>query len=70
MVALVGCAFGASPSRTRRKVDDEHDRYSSKDPEERKAHRLEKYDRLLEMAENAKVDMPNLRREVEALKVC
>uniref|UniRef100_A0A7S3K227 Uncharacterized protein n=1 Tax=Aureoumbra lagunensis TaxID=44058 RepID=A0A7S3K227_9STRA len=35
---------------------------------DRFGHRLEKYDRLLEMAERANVDVPNLRQDVEALR--
>mmetsp|Transcript_163 Transcript_163/g.599 ORF Transcript_163/g.599 Transcript_163/m.599 type:complete len:256 (+) Transcript_163:288-1055(+) len=67
LLAVTG-ARGGAPGRAKRKADEQRERYASKDPEERKAHRLEKYDRLLEMAEKANVDMPSLRSEVEALK--
>ena len=68
IVLLLGVASSSTPSKTRRKADEQREKYASRDPEERKAHRLEKYDRLLEMAAKAKVEMPNLLADVEALK--
>jgi len=65
VAALVWSLAVRAAGSKRRKADDKH---AMKDPEERKAHRLEKYDRLIEMAQKANVDMPNLRSDVEALK--
>ncbi|KAJ8609543.1 hypothetical protein CTAYLR_006039 [Chrysophaeum taylorii] len=76
-IAALCALAGVCAQRTRRdrKKGDKLDRHSDlrdshkpRNSAEQRANRLEKYDRLLEMAEKAKADMPQLREQVAELK--
>lgn len=68
MLGFVVCAVMASGAAVRRSRPDVSDLLDKTDEASRKAQRMEKYDRLLEMAEKSKADVPGLREAVMDLK--
>lgn len=68
MLGFVVCVVMVSGAAVRRSRPDVNDLLEKSDEASRKAQRMEKYDRLLEMAEKAKADVPGLREAVMDLK--